>query len=233
MLFNNFYIFLEFEGGDAALDEGDPSHYMYVTSGTVAGSDEQDQKIVAGRFRLIYIDVCAALNARASVFDIFDCTQETCDYFSAIFDIETLGPSSALTHLFKEDVWPGNVLIVDRLEILPEFRGHNLGLVVMRGLIERFGAGAGVVAIKPFPIQRELSSQEEDEWRQKMRLGDFEQNLSRATATLRRHYAKLGFKFMKGTPFMFRDAQIALPVPHKFAPRPVHDKHLPKTKRVE
>lgn len=86
------------------------------------------------------------------VFDVFDCTQETCGYFSAIFDIETLAPSSALTHLLKEEVWPGNVLILDRLKILPEFRLRNLGLAVMRRLIERFGAGAGVVAMKPFPL---------------------------------------------------------------------------------
>lgn len=215
MLFNVYDFVLEFSGGDADIEDNDPSHYLYITRGTVAGSDEQDEKIVAGCFRLIYIDVCAAINAHASVFDIFDCTQGTYDYFSAIFDIETLGPSSALTHLFNEVVWPGNVLILDRLEILPEFRGHNLGLAVMRRLIERFGAGAGVVAIKPFPLQCELTGQEEDEWRQKMRLDDFEQNLPRATARLRRHYAELGFKFMKGTPFMFRNAGTALPSPQK------------------
>lgn len=47
-----------------------------------------------------------------------------------------------------------------------------------------------------------MTTQEEDKWRQKMRLGDLEQNLPRATAKLRRHYAKLGFKLMKGTPSM-------------------------------
>lgn len=61
MLFNDFYLFLQFEGGAADLDEGDPSHYVYVTVGTVAGSDEQDQKIVVGRLRLIYLGACAAL----------------------------------------------------------------------------------------------------------------------------------------------------------------------------
>lgn len=32
-------------------------------------------------------------------------------------------------------------------------------------------------------------------------------------ATPRRHYAKLGFKAMKGTPFMFRLAACTLPKP--------------------
>lgn len=212
MLFNDYYISLEFDGGDTSLDSGDPSDYMYVTRGTVTGSDEEDQKNVIGHFRLIYIDVDAAVNARASVFSIFDHTQETCDYYPAIFDIETEEPSPELTRLFKGDIWPGNVLILDRLEILPEFRGHNLGLVVMRRLIERFSAGAAVVAIKPFPLQRECA-EDEDGWRQRMKLGDFENDFRRAAAKLKRHYGRLGFKSMKGTPFMFLASQRILPTP--------------------
>jgi hypothetical protein len=73
------------------------------------------------------------MNAGASVFEIFDYTKELCDYYSAIFNIETLGPSAELANLFKDEVCPGNVLILDRLEILPEFRGHNLGLAVCDG----------------------------------------------------------------------------------------------------
>lgn len=233
MLFNDYYIVLEFDGGAADLEDEDPSHYVYVTRGTVAALDEQDEKIVAGRFQLTYIDVCAAMNAGASVFDIFDCKQETCDYFSAIFDIETCNPSSQLTRLFDDDVWPGNVLILDRLEILPEFRGHNLGLVVMRRLIERFGAGAGVVAIKPFPLQRELTQQDEDGWRQKMRLDDFERDMRRASARLRRHYAKLGFKFMKDTSFMFRNAQLPLPESSELMAGPRRNKTAPSSQPAQ
>lgn len=219
MLINDYYIVLRFCGGEAELEDNAPSHYLYITEGTVIAQDEADQTVEVGRFRLFYIDVWAAVNAGASVFDIFDHTQEICDYYPAIFDVGTLAPSPELRRLFKDEVWLGNTLILDRLQILPEFRGYSLGLAVMRRLIERFGAGAAVVAIKPFPLQRELIRHEEDEWRQKMRLDDFEQNLSRATATLRRHYARLGFKLMKGTPFMFRNAQIALPDPHKLASR--------------
>jgi GNAT superfamily N-acetyltransferase len=215
MLVNAYYIHLRFGEGEAELEDNDPSHYRYVTHGTVVGIDEADQTVEVGRFQLSYIDVWAAVNAGASVFDIFDCTQEACDYYSAIFNIDTLGPSAALAKLFKDEVWPGNVLVLDRLEILPKFRGHNLGLVVMRRLIERFGAGAGVVAIKPFPLQHEYVREEEGQWRQRMEFDQLDKNLRRATAKLKRHYAKLGFKFMKGTPFMFRDAQIALPAPYK------------------
>jgi len=217
MLINGYYIHLRFHGGEAALEYNDPSHYKYVTEGMVVGIDETDQTVEVGRFRLSHIDVWAAINAGTSVFDIFDCAQETFDYYSAIFDIETEDPSAELIHLFKGEVWPGNVLILDRLELLPEFRGHNLGLIVMRRLIERFGAGTSITAIKPFPLQQEYTDVQTNEWRQKMKFDQLDKNLSRATAKLKRHYAKLGFKFMKGTPFMFRDSETALPAPHKFA----------------
>lgn len=145
--------------------------------------------------------------------DIFDCKSDTFDYYSAIFDIDTDGPSDELLRLFKDDVYFGNVLIIDRLEIRPEFRSHNIGLVVMRRLIERFGAGASIVAIKPFPLQRERFSDEANEWRRGLKLADLDKNLRRATAKLRRHYAKLGFKAMKNTPFMFRRTDDPLPSP--------------------
>jgi hypothetical protein len=135
MLINDYYTVLRFSGGEAELEDSDPSHYLYITEGTVVGHNETDRTVEVGRFRLFYIDVWAAVNAGASVFDIFDYTQETCDYYAAIFDMGTLDPSPWLRRLFKDEVWPSNTLILDRLEILPEFRGHNLGLVVMRRLI--------------------------------------------------------------------------------------------------
>jgi hypothetical protein len=77
MLINDYYIVLRFCGGAAELEDNDPSHYMYVTEGTVHVEDEEDRAVEAGRFRLSYIDVSAAVNAGASVFDIFDHTRNT------------------------------------------------------------------------------------------------------------------------------------------------------------
>jgi hypothetical protein len=81
----------------------------------------------------------------------------------------------------------------------------------MRRLIERFGAGAGVVAMTPYPLQHGCAQEEprddeeERDWWQKMGYGNFDKHLQRAIGKLRRYYAKLGFKLMKGTPFMFLD----------------------------
>lgn len=77
MPINDYYIVLRFCEGQAELEDNDPSHHLYITDGTVIAQDETDQTVEVGRFRLFYIHVWAAVNAGASVFDIFDYTQET------------------------------------------------------------------------------------------------------------------------------------------------------------
>lgn len=213
MLIDDDLFFLEINKSEASIEDNDPSHYLYVTTGNVMAQNDDQREILAGKFRLYYVDVCAALNAGASVFDVFDCESAIIDYFEPIFNYGTLDISEKLLKLFKYDSSWGNVLILDRLEILPPFRARNVGLIVMRRLIERFGAGAAVVAIKPFPLQCERVSKDSDEWRDSLRLADFDKDIRRSTAKLRRYYAKLGFKAMKGTPFMFRLADSPLPSP--------------------
>jgi GNAT superfamily N-acetyltransferase len=214
MLFDDLYFHLESRERDCALESEEPSFYLYSTHGTVvasnaAGSDTS----VAGRFHLYYVDVCAALNAGESIFDIFDSSAEILDYYCDIFEPCTVEVSAKLQKLFKGDAGWGNVLILNRLELLPEFRSHNLGLIVMRRLIERFGAGAFLVAIKPFPLQCERPRGNQDEWETKLQLADFDKDLRRSTAKLHKYYKALGFKAMKGTPFMFRLADDPLPSP--------------------
>lgn len=83
----------------------------------------------------------------------------------------------------------------------------------MRRLIERLGIGAGIVAIMPFPLQHRGTNGHPDEWESSLKLADLDQNKLRATTKLRRHYAKLGFKAMKGTPFMFLSTDLPMPKP--------------------
>lgn len=92
MLINDYYIVLRFCGGKAELEDNDPSHYLYITEGTVVAQDEADQTIEVGRFRLFYIDVWAAVNAGASVFDIFDQTPRNLRQLRCHFRRRNVGP---------------------------------------------------------------------------------------------------------------------------------------------
>ena len=87
-----------------------------------------------------------------------------------------------------------------------------MGLLVLMSLIERFGAGAGVVGMKPFPLQFEpKQSRDSSAWVKRLRLGDLPRDSKVATDKLTQYYGKLGFVEMKSTPFMFRSMSWALP----------------------
>ena len=83
----------------------------------------------------------------------------------------------------------------------------------MRRLIQRFSVGAGVVAIKPFPLQFESSipAEGEEGWHEKMQLSSFRESEQDAVQKLKDHYGKLGFIEMSGTPHMFLSTARRLP----------------------
>jgi hypothetical protein len=81
-------------------------------------------------------------------------------------------------------------------------------------MIKRFGLGAGVVAIKPFPLQLEVPGNHqtgEPGWRESLALESFQSNSESATQKLRDYYSRLGFKALPDTPYMVLSTAFTLP----------------------
>jgi GNAT superfamily N-acetyltransferase len=214
----NFEIpFLVFhvESAKFLLVADDPGDYIYPICGRITEMDDDESDILVGKFRLYYVDIASAINTGfIDVFDIFDAhSNSTADYYDSLFDPDTAGFSENLQQLFNYEIFEQSVLIIDRLELLPGYRGKNLGLIIMRRLIQRFSAGAGVVAIKPFPLQFEQSIPAENKsgWHAEMQLSTFRETERDSIRKLRSHYGKLGFVEMKGTPHMFLSTTRRLP----------------------
>jgi GNAT superfamily N-acetyltransferase len=196
---------------EAREQEGDD--YIHETDGdlTTLDDDDDSQTVPVGKFHLYYVDANRALNEGVAVFDVLDTYSETIDYFEALYGSESPEIKERIGRLLDEDAFMGsNVLIVDRLEILPKYRGRSIGLFVMRELIARFSMGAVIVAIKPFPLQFEGAGPDDPAWRGRMQLGELIGNERAATAKLRAHYSKLGFILLRGTPFMVRSTDLPL-----------------------
>jgi len=185
---------------------GEPHDFIYETDGDLLAIDDADNRSLIGKFRLYYIDVERALNDGMPIFDVFDSYAQTFDYYDSLFGNNSPEFSDALMKILDYDVFGSNVLILDRLEILPKYRGRGLGLSVMRNMIARFAGGAAVIAIKPFPLQFEPESSAEDQkkWRADLGLTTLSKNKRNATKKLRNYYSRLGFVSMRGTSFMVR-----------------------------
>jgi GNAT superfamily N-acetyltransferase len=209
------FLVFHVESSQFLLLADDPGDYTYTIDGRIAEMDDDEDNILVGKFRLYYVDIASALNTGyTDLFDIFDAhSDSTAEYYDSLFDPETADFSDNLRQLLRDEIFGLSLLIIDRLELLPGYRGQNLGLIIMRRLIERFSAGAGVVAIKPFPLQFEQSIPAEDErgWHAEMQLSSFGETERISIRKLQNHYSKLGFVEMKGTPHMILSTARRLP----------------------
>lgn len=135
-------------------------------------------------------------------------------YHAPIFGDQSPSFSEEVFRAIDGEIVENNLLILDRLELLPDIRGRGIGLKIIRHMINRFGAGAGLVGIKPFPLQLEGQLTPEKNisvWRKQLNLDKYPQNESEATKKLRNYYSKVGFKDLPGTPYMVFSTAYRIP----------------------
>ena len=208
------------------------SEYLKTTEGQlVAYSDinHEGKGAVIGRYRVITVDVVGAEKGFArdsEIFrtdELFDLEQKTFDYMEALYDLNSVG---AAKPKFKKKVLEAinnrsglgqnpSLLIVDRLEIYPEFRGRGFGNKILETLIRRFGMGKGVVAMRICPLQFEEPSQcpreqmyaelrDEEDSRVRLDLGSFKASEKVSVKKLADYYGQIGFQRVKGTDYMVK-----------------------------
>jgi len=211
---NEYTIVMSWSSDSYITEDHDLQDVIYETSGDLFSVDENESRIFIGKFQFYYVDVDRTINEGESLWLILDAHSTPLEeYFEPIFGSEAPGFSNALVNLLDHAVFSGNLLVINRLELLPEYRRKGIGLKVLRHIITRFSSGAAVVAIKPYPLQFEASSpaDEKSEWRDMMKLDQISTDLKVATEKLRQYYGKLGFLRLEGTPFMVRSTAWALP----------------------
>lgn len=209
---HDYHIKLTWTEGCYVYEYGEPEDYIYTTSGELIRAND-DSEALAGKFTLHYVDVDRAMDEKMSIFDVFDAYSHTFEYHDALFGANSPDFSDRLTKTLKHEAFGGNVLILDRLEILPEYRGRGLGLSVMRRLIKRFSGGAAIVVMKPYPLQfeSETRDQAKEAWRSELGLAELGRNQRAATKKLFDYYGRLDFVRISGTPFMVRSTMWSLP----------------------
>jgi GNAT superfamily N-acetyltransferase len=131
---------------------------------------------------------------------LFDATQVTYDFCSVLYDWETGEFSARVVKMFEMPPIGSNLLILDRLEILPEFRGRKIGLAVLYKAVQQFARGCGIVAMKPFPLQFDVHTKSDTARFDALKLADFNRESKTATKALEKYYKILGFRKLAGTP---------------------------------
>jgi GNAT superfamily N-acetyltransferase len=135
---------------------------------------------------------------------------------SAVLNAKSFA-TSEYSQLFKKLEWRKRVrkkfeprsvdlLILDRIELKPEYRGHGLGLLGARCLIEMFGSRCGLIACKPYPLQFEGSNRR----RPPVRPSGAAKALRTARKKLRQYWIRVGFQRVPRTMLYALDPQRGL-----------------------
>jgi hypothetical protein len=172
------------------------AHYSTCIEVTVTCIDKKGNGRIIGKVRLFYLDLAAVFETKDNLHDLFDIRPETAPFYSALIDYETGDFKPYLEEVLGEYICDMNVLIVDRLEILPEFRGKEIGLAPLVWCLQQYARQCGVVALKCFPLQFERAEMGEPEWRREMQFGKLSRDHKRSSAKLKKYYGSLGFKVL-------------------------------------
>ena len=196
-------VFLRADGVEIPIGADSPEAFITTTNGQVVGLGKDANDYEVGRFRTHLVDLDGARDKNLAPQEVLDTNGETEPYISLYSQDGELRESTCKACGYE--IFGEGLLILDRLEILPPFRGKGLGPAVIQTLIRSMGGGAGLVALKPFPLQLEGPSTRSlrvDTFRQQMGYEQMSQDARKATKSLKAYYASMGFVPLRGTTLM-------------------------------
>ncbi len=184
----------------------EPSNYVYNIKGKIMALDE-DGEVYAGEILLYYCDLESAFNNGESAFDVMDSVSEsTLDCFNELFNYDTKELNKdtliALDDENAEYIYNMNILLIDRIEILPKYRGQGLTKKIIEKAITIHGNKTAVITLKVFPLQLEPKELKDPQWEREMQLDQFESDDELATSSLMQYYRNIGFKQIADTRYM-------------------------------
>ena len=171
------------------------ARYIKEINGKIYHTTEHDEKIEVGKFNCTKLLVGQSESNGYSRGDLFDYSDVGIEILSNFFDIEKDGdflPEYA--DLFM-DLLPESILILERMEILPEFKGIGLGKIIGKNIIHDFHSLDCLVVFKAFPLQLEGTNVlgVNKTFREKMGYENLLQDEKKAKISLNNYHKSRGF----------------------------------------
>ncbi|MDR2871818.1 MAG: hypothetical protein LBV45_04735 [Xanthomonadaceae bacterium] len=162
-----------------------------------------------GKVKVYAVDIDGMMNYGYSPWDLLDIDGATYPYTELLSEDMAGEFVPAVNRALRiDEAYSQNLLIIDRVEVLPKYRGRNFGLQAMHLILANLYPGCRIAAIKPFPLQFEGGIKDRPtEWDVRMKYNTFPKQQRLAKQKLRAHYAKLGFVPVRGMEFMVLDLE--------------------------
>jgi len=148
------------------------------------------------RFKIVYID--QAINTGYNLYDVFDTEEYTFRHAQEFFDFEMGEIKEDIQKFYKYDCFSDNICILERIEILPEYRGKQIAAKAIKDIIFHFASGCALFIIQAYPLQFDKSNRRDKDWEKSLQLKDLPQHKKVAFKQLRDFYKSIGFDKISG-----------------------------------
>lgn len=182
--------------------DGDAYNYYNRYAYDVKLLTDGDQEVFIGKGSSVLYLCEKAVDEGFDILDAFDDNHHE-EIYNLLYD-EDGDMKDEWEDLFAENnSYNSNILVSDRLEILPEYQHHGYGKVVRHILCDFFSGCYGIEILHSFPLQLELFDNN-DSWRAQMHYDTMEHDADQAHTSLNRCYLSTGYTQYQDTEYFYR-----------------------------
>ena len=160
-----------------------------------------------GKFDFIFCDLLDAEENRSGIMNYMDIDGSTWDMYESLHNHEDENISTIFDFC-------ADILLVDKIEVLPEFRGNNLTSIVFEEVDKVFEDKSYINMLKSFPLQLSAANKDAEYvvegWEKEMGYDKLSEKLDedKARTKLNEHYKKQGYEKIKNTEYMYMEKNI-------------------------
>jgi hypothetical protein len=163
----------------------EPSEYASAWRGRIVVNDEDGNSLIAGRVALTLYDLERAEIDGQHPLEVFDCLSESAlELYQDIYDGYDLKEG---VEEVVEDVTSPSLLVIEIVEVLPQYRGGGLGLAAALKAMHLLGPAGGMVALLAAPLNQPF-------WHRRMKMEEFPPASPQVREKLGKYWERLGFR---------------------------------------
>ncbi len=168
-------------------------HVLRIVLADDTGAEEQYMGEV--RFLMVHLD--HILESDHYAFDVLDAHSEyLARHILKVFDPDTFEYTNEVMQHYQEDLIHLKICFIENIQLLPKYRGYNIGAKAIKDIVFHHGSGCGLFMLQPFPLQFETPEKQKDY--PQLELGKLEQDQELAGYKLMAYYQRIGFEPIQG-----------------------------------
>ncbi len=184
------------------LDDENPDRYANHYEAEVLVYKPSGELLKIGRMLFSIVLINQIIDQKYNMFHVFNSSAQVMDFGLQFIDFTNNEYNEFFMKYADSDMYLENFLLITEYELLPAFRGKNLGSKILKDLYTRFSYGIGAIFINSTPFQKtnmdniDEDHYEDDDFLTALSFDDSEFDEETAQLKIKAFFQRSGFKYL-------------------------------------